>query len=108
VANLVILSGVAQAPRLHYRDDGRPVCTFLLAVQNKNRKSGKTFEQLIAVEVWGTEAEEVAATLEAGQTVLVQGTLGFRSVDKVKQPAIICWGVEVLSPAPARAVASAN
>jgi primosomal replication protein N len=103
VANLVILSGhvSARGPHLSYRLDGRAVCQFILEVDNTT-KAGKHFQQLISIEVWGSQAEETAASLEAGQMVLIQGSLGFRSEQKIRQPCIITWAVEILSPAPAQ------
>jgi single-stranded DNA-binding protein len=88
--------------RLSYLPSGKPELSFALILE-KLGADGKTYKTLIPIQVYGQHVEDLAATLEPGDYVLIDGQLGYKSTrpDGGKERGLIvaCWSVEVLQRA---------
>ncbi len=110
--NRVLLVGrVTEAgPKLTYSSDGSPQCIFTLLLEEP-AKDGTMFKLFVPVEVFGKQAEPVAEQINAGDTVLIDGKLKWKSwIDKQGEKqgrlGIMAWQVSLVgTTAPA---ASAN
>jgi single-stranded DNA-binding protein len=95
-------------PKLTYSTEGSPQCGFTLMVTEPGR-DGAPFKVFVPVEVFGKQAELVAEQINAGDLVLVDGKLKWKSwLDKQGQKqgrlGVLGWAVHVTQPA----VVSAN
>jgi single-strand DNA-binding protein len=103
--NKVIICGrVTDAgPNLTYGNKGTPQCAFTLMVEEPGR-DGAPFKLFVPVEVFGKQAEAVTEQIDAGDVVLVDGKLKWKSwLDKQGQKqgrlGVMAWGVTVVQPA---------
>jgi single-stranded DNA-binding protein len=104
--NKVLLVGeVTEAgPKISWNDAGAPCTTFTLQIEEAGRDS-KSYKLFIPVEVFSTHAEWVAEHLHAGDPVVIDGKLKWRSsLDKqgVKSGKLVVlgWQVSLLGPRP--------
>jgi single stranded DNA-binding protein len=100
--NKVILCGkVSEAgPKLSYSPEGTPQCTFTLIVEEPGR-NGAPFKLFVPVEVFGKQAEPVAERINAGDVVLVDGKLRWKTWvnkqgEKQGRLVVLAWAVNVL------------
>jgi len=79
-----IVGNLGAKPELRYTTEGKPVCKFSVAV---NQKSGEQkFTTWYKVVTWNGLAEDCAKYLEKGQNVLVEGRVQVEVwADKVSQ-----------------------
>jgi single-strand DNA-binding protein len=102
--NKVIIAGkVTDGPKLTYSSEGTPQCSFTLIVEEPGR-DGTSFKVFVPVEVFGKQAEPVAEEVNAGDIVLVDGKLKWKSwLDKQGQKqgrlGVMAWAVNVLQAA---------
>ncbi len=77
--NKIILMGyLTRDPELKYTQNGSPVCSFGLAVNEKyTTKGGEKKEKVafIDITVWGSQGENCSKYLSKGNLVLVEGKL---------------------------------
>jgi single-stranded DNA-binding protein len=96
--NKVIVSGVIAEPKLGYLESGKPELRLNLTVEQDGG-----FRLYVSVYCYGARAEPLAESLEAGDRVLIDGKLSWRSTVKagVKESKMVvtCYGVEVLTSA---------
>jgi single-stranded DNA-binding protein len=94
--NRVVLTGTIAEPRLGYLESGKPELRLSLTVDQEN-----PFKLYVQVFCYGSRAEPLAERLEAGDRVLIDGRLSWRSTVKagVKEGKMVvtCYDVEVLS-----------
>ena len=77
--NRVILAGnLTRDPELRFTNDGIPVCSFGLAV-NQRRRGGEETPHFFDISAWRELGETVANFKKKGDPVLVEGRLQFRS-----------------------------
>jgi single stranded DNA-binding protein len=110
--NKVIVGGrlTAEGPKLTYSPEGTPQCTFTVRIEEAG-KDGATFKVFVPIDVFGAHAEWVAAHVNAGALVLVDGKLKWRSwVDKQGQKqgklVLMGWQVTLVQPATPAAVSA--
>jgi single-stranded DNA-binding protein len=71
-------------PKLIYpKDGGHPTCSFWVEVIEPD-KDGTPYKSYLPVEILGRQSEEIAASLQAGDEVLVDGKLKYRSAGVTK------------------------
>jgi single-stranded DNA-binding protein len=98
VLNKVMLLGSSpEEPKLTYTENGAPQCSFTLLIAEKGQEH--TFCLYVPCEVFGDRTEKVTEALGLGDTVLVDGTLRWRSwVDKTGEKegklAVLAWSAE--------------
>ena len=96
--NKVIVTGTIAEPGLGYLESGKPELRLSLTVEQDG-----VFKLYVQVFCYGARAEPLAETLEAGDRVLIDGKLSWRSTTKagVKESKMVvtCYGVEVLTSA---------
>jgi single-stranded DNA-binding protein len=94
INKLIVAGTIANdGPKLSYTQEGSPLCAFTL-VLNEASKDGRTYKLFIPIECFSTHGEWVAEHLNAGDVVLVDGKLKWKSwLDKqgVKQGKFVCW-----------------
>jgi single stranded DNA-binding protein len=101
---LIICGKVTDAgPKLTYTSEGTPQCSFTLMVEEPGR-DGSPFKLFVPVELFGKQAEPVAEQVNAGDVVLVDGKLRWRSwIDKKGEKqgrlGVMAWAVNVLQGA---------
>jgi single-stranded DNA-binding protein len=105
--NKVLLVGqVADAgPKLSYTSEGTPECHLTLLLQETG-KSGQVYKLFVPVEVYSAHGEWTAEHVNAGDVVLVDGKLKWKStIDKqgAKQGrmVILAWQLSLITPTPA-------
>jgi single-stranded DNA-binding protein len=78
--NKVILCGrvTEDGCKLTSTSDGTPQCGFSLLVEEPSRE-GYTSKLYVSVELYGDKAEQAAETINAGDLVLVDGKLRWKS-----------------------------
>ena len=98
--NKVLLCGrvTAEGCRLTYTAGATPHCTFTLLLEEAS-KQGHTYKLYIPVDLFGDKAEQAAETLTAGDLVLVDGKLQWKSWldrhgEKHGRLAVLAWQVE--------------
>jgi single stranded DNA-binding protein len=103
--NKVIICGkVTDASlKLTYTSEGTPQCAFTLMVEELGR-DGSSFKLFVPVEVFGKQAEPVAEQINAGDVILVDGKLKWKSwLDKKGEKqgrlGVMAWAVSLLLPA---------
>jgi single-stranded DNA-binding protein len=94
--NKVLLTGTITEPRLGWLESGKPELRLVLTVEQDGG-----FKLYAQVFCYGKDCERLAETLEAGDRVLIDGKLSWRSTVKagVKESKMVvtCYGVEVLT-----------
>lgn len=100
--NKVIVAGqVTEAgPKLTYSPEGMPQCRFTLVVEEAG-KDGHVYKLFLPVEVFSANGAWAAEHVNAGDTILVDGKLKWKSwLDKqgVKQGKLIvmAWAVSLV------------
>jgi single-stranded DNA-binding protein len=98
--NRVILSGTIgqYGVKIAWTEAGKPQTSFTLVVEEP-AKAGSSFKTFVPVLIVGAQAEDLAATLEPGDPVLLEGKLMYRS-GKTKDAGklvVTCFTVEVLA-----------
>lgn len=74
--NRVTLVGrLGQDPELKYTPDGKPICTFSLAVDRYAKAGEEPKVDWLRVQAWERQAESVAQYLVKGSVALVEGRL---------------------------------
>jgi single stranded DNA-binding protein len=103
--NKVIICGkiTDAGPKLTYTSEGTAQCSFAIMLKEPGR-DGTPFKLFVPVEVFGKQAEPVAEQLNAGDTVLVDGKLKWKSwIDKKGEKqgrlVVMAWAVNVLQGA---------
>jgi single-stranded DNA-binding protein len=95
--NHVILTGTIAEPRLGYLESGKPELRLSVTVEQDGG-----FKLYVQVFCYGARAEPLAETLEAGDRVLIDGKLSWRSTTKagVKESKMVvtCFDVSMLTP----------
>jgi single-strand DNA-binding protein len=98
--NKVILCGcvTAEGCRLTYTADATPHCSFTLLLEEAS-KQGHIYKLYIPVDLFGDKAEQTAETINAGDLVLVDGKLQWKSwLDRTGEKhgrlAVLAWKVE--------------
>jgi single-strand DNA-binding protein len=98
--NKVILCGrvTADGCRLTYTVDATPHCSFTLLLEEVS-KQGHTYKLYIPVDLFGDKAEQAAELVSAGDLVLVDGKLQWKSwVDKQGEKqgrlVVLAWKLE--------------
>lgn len=76
--HITLIGRLTKDPDLRYTKDGKPVCSFTLAV---NRPFAKDEADFINCVVWGKSAENVAKYVSKGRQLAVEGRLQIRSYD---------------------------
>lgn len=76
--HITLIGRLTKDPDLRYTNDGKPVCSFTLAVK---RPFGKDEADFINCVVWGKSAENVAKYVSKGRQLAVEGRLQIRSYD---------------------------
>ncbi|MCK4908622.1 MAG: single-stranded DNA-binding protein [Planctomycetes bacterium] len=74
----LLMGNLTRDPELRYTPDGKPVCSFGLAVNNFYTTSSGEKKQdtvFIDITVWGKQAENCAEYLKKGRTAFVDGRL---------------------------------
>jgi single stranded DNA-binding protein len=101
--NKVILAGhVTEAgPKLTYSPEGTPQCSFTLLLEEAGR-DGHVYKLFLPVEVFSTHGEWAAEHLNAGDLILVDGKLKWKTwVDKKGEKqgrlAVMAWQVSLMS-----------
>jgi single-stranded DNA-binding protein len=98
--NHVVLTGSIAEPRISWLDSGKLELKLSLTVEQDG-----PFKLYVQVFCDGKDCERLAETLEAGDRVLIDGRLSWRSTTKAGVKAskmvVTCYGVEVLTPSPA-------
>jgi single-strand DNA-binding protein len=94
---VVLLGTLPEDPKLVYSENGTPQCSFTLLVEEKGQEH--TCRLYIPCNIFGDRAEKVAEGISAGDTVLVDGKLRWRSWfdkkgEKQGKLAVLAWGVE--------------
>jgi single-stranded DNA-binding protein len=102
--NAVHVIGVISeyGPRLTYTPEGKPQATLTVVVEEPG-KDGATYKTFVPILIVGAQAEEWAATLEAGERIALSGKLAYRA-GKTKDAGrlvVACYGVERLTATPA-------
>jgi single-stranded DNA-binding protein len=93
-----LLGRLSRLPKLDYKSNGTPFCTFTLEVDSPD-EAGQLHTGYHRVEITGRHAERWAATLEPGDEVYVEGQHQYRStVDPKTQAKVVkcvlsTWGV---------------
>ena len=102
--NKVLLTGqVTDAgPKLTYSSEGTPQCTFTVLVEECG-KDGHLFKLFVPVEVFSAHGEWTAEHVNAGDLVLIDGKLRWRSwVDnkgeKQGKLSVMAWQVSLVGP----------
>jgi single-stranded DNA-binding protein len=86
-----------KGPQLRYAENGTPICSFILEVDELTH--GQTFTTWIPCEISGKYAEQTAGEVEAGDVLQIAGKWKYKStVDqksgaKVSKPVVSSWGV---------------
>jgi single-stranded DNA-binding protein len=97
--NKVIVSGVIGEPKIGWLESGKPELQLNLTIEQEGG-----FKLYVQVFCYGKDAERLAETLEAGDRVLIDGKLSWRSTVKtgVKESRMVvaCYGVERLASSP--------
>jgi single-stranded DNA-binding protein len=98
--NRAILSGTVSqyGVKISWTESGKPQTSFALAASEPG-KDGTSYRTFIPVLIVGAQAEDLAATLEPGDPVLLEGKLTYQS-GKTKDAGrlvVSCFTVEVLS-----------
>ena len=98
--NKVILCGrvTEDGCRLTYTTDGTPHVSFTLLLEEAS-KQGYTYKLYILIDLFGDKAEQAAETINAGDLVLVDGKLQWKSWldrkgEKQGRLAVLAWKVE--------------
>jgi single-stranded DNA-binding protein len=92
-----------KGPALRYAENGTPVCSFVLEVDELSQ--GKTFTTWIPCEISGKNAEQTAGEVEAGDILQISGKWKYKStVDqksgvKVSKSVVSSWGIAQRIPA---------
>jgi single stranded DNA-binding protein len=109
--NKVIVAGqVTEAgPKLTYSSEGTPQCRLTLVVEEAG-KDGHVYKLFLPVEVFSAHGEWAAQHVNAGDTILVDGKLKWKSwMDKKGEKqgrlAVMAWQVSLLGT-PASMVSS--
>lgn len=76
--HITLIGRLTKDPDLRYTKDGKPVCSFTLAV---SRPFGKDEADFINCVVWGKSAENVSKYVGKGRQLAVEGRLQIRSYD---------------------------
>jgi primosomal replication protein N len=74
---VMLIGSLPEEPKLVYAGNGTPQCTFTLVIEEKGQEH--TFRLYVPVDVLGDRAENVAEAVSAGDTVMIDGTLRWRS-----------------------------
>lgn len=78
--HIVLIGRLVRDPELRYTSNGRPVCTFTLAVErNYTNQQGERDVDFIDIVTWQKLAETCAKHLGKGRLVAVDGRLQIRS-----------------------------
>ena len=87
--------------RLSYTESAKPQATLTLVLEEPG-KDGTSYKTFVPVLIVGPQAEEWAATLEAGERIAVSGKLAWKSgrSKDVGKLVVACYGVERLTAAP--------
>lgn len=103
--NRVVLVGrLTRDPELRNTNSNNPVCTFTLAVDNRQRgEDGKTTASFITCVVFSQQADNVSKYVRKGSLVGVEGRLNQRSYErkdgtKANVIEVICDSVQFLEP----------
>lgn len=82
-STVTLIGNATRDPELRYTSGGRGVASFGIAVNRRYQSNGEWQEQVsfFDVSVWGTLAENVAASILKGTRVIVTGRLEQRSWD---------------------------
>jgi single-strand DNA-binding protein len=98
--NKVILCGrlTEDGCRLTYTTEGTPHVSFTLLLEEAS-KQGYTYKLYIPIDLFGDKAEQVAETMTAGDLVLVDGKLQWKSWldrkgEKQGRLGVLAWQVE--------------
>jgi single-strand DNA-binding protein len=91
------LGTLPEEPQLTYSENGTPQCSFTLLVEEKGQEH--TLLLYIPIDLFGNRAEKAAEVVSAGDTVLVDGKLRWRSWfdkkgEKQGKLAVLAWNVE--------------
>jgi single-stranded DNA-binding protein len=70
-------------PKMAYTQQGTPMLSFWLEVSERG-KDGKVFTSYIPVEITGKLSEDIAESIEAGDELLIDGKLKYRSAGVTK------------------------
>lgn len=74
---ITVLGNLTKSPELRYTPKGNAVCTFNIAVNERERdtKTGELTERVnfFKATAWGKQAEAVAAYFERGSEIYVEG-----------------------------------
>lgn len=102
--NRVIVSGTISSygPKISYTDAGKPQTSFTVVCEEPGRE-GASYKTFVPVLIVGAKAEDVAETLEAGDTILLEGKLAYKAGKTKDAGKLIVTGftVEVLHQTPA-------
>jgi single-stranded DNA-binding protein len=96
--NRVTITGTIAEPSLGYLESGKPELRLSVTVEQDGG-----FKLYVQAFCYGARAEPLAETLEAGNRVLIDGKLSWRSTTKagVKESKMVVttWDVQVLTSA---------
>jgi single-stranded DNA-binding protein len=105
--NKVLITGTIGEPRIGWLESGKPELRLSLTVAQEGG-----FQLYVQVYCYGKDVERLAETLEAGDRVLIDGKLSWRSTVKagVKESrmVVVCYGVERLASSPVDARSGAG
>ena len=80
INHVVLIGTVADpGPKLTYSDAGRPECRLTLMASEPSKRGKEDYRLFIPVFVYGTSAESVAESVDAGDMIAVQGKLSWSS-----------------------------
>jgi single-strand DNA-binding protein len=81
--SIVIAGALGAAPELKYTPTGRAVANFNVAVSRRWQKDGTWQEETdwVRCTLWGSLAENAAASLDKGSRVVVMGRLSVRQYE---------------------------
>ena len=103
--NRVVLVGrLTKDPELRNTNSGNPVCTFTLAVDNRQKAAdGSKTASFITCVVFSQQADNVAKFVRKGSLVGVEGRLNQRTYDrrdgtKASVIEVVCDSVQFLEP----------
>jgi single-strand DNA-binding protein len=110
INKVIVMGRVQEGLKLTYSPEGTPQCSLTVLVE-EGGKDGSTYKLYLPVDVFSTHAEWVAAHVNAGDLVLIDGKLRWKSWldtqgQKQGKLALMGWQVSLLTPTPAMVAAT--
>lgn len=79
---VIAMGRVTKEPEVRYTQNGKCVCTFIIAVNREFKNEDGNYDaDFVPVVVWGKAAELAGNSLDKGHRILVEGRLQNRSYE---------------------------